>query len=298
MCYTDPMYEQTLIHTGLTPNQAAIYELLLRHGEDTAGGFATVSPLKRSFTYKVLGELVKLGLVAKTEKPRAVARFAPLHPLKLRELTEKREKEFKDAQLALSGILPSLVSEFNLVSGQPGILFFEGMDGVQRVADDSLTAKTEILSYLDLEAIHKYIPKLNESYIHKREKLKKQKRILLTYSEYNKKHFEERVTNVTEVRFLNYKLPSFHTIMQIYDSKATYIVLTPDHMIGVIIENEWIAKMHRSLFEYTWATAEQKSMPPSADRQPIPPEHPASADLSQTPRTDRLDFSGPSGTPR
>ena len=40
--------------------------------------------------------------------------------------------------------------------------------------------------------------------------------------------------------------------MQIYDNKISYLTLSDKEMIGVIIEDKYIYKMHKDLFEYMW----------------------------------------------
>ena len=59
-------------------------------------------------------------------------------------------------------------------------------------------------------------------------------------------------TNVTEVRYIDYKLPPFSAVMQIYDNKISYLTLKPKSMVGIIIEDEMIASMQKGLFEYNW----------------------------------------------
>jgi sugar-specific transcriptional regulator TrmB len=286
------MYEQFLTQAGLTANQAAIYEILLKHGSQKAGKIAQQSPLKRGLVYKVLDELVALNLAEKREDQGKVAEFSARHPLKLKELAQQREQQARDAQQTLEGILPSLSSDFNLISSKPGILFFEGDAGIREVAEDSLTAHTEILSYLDIEALETYAHQLNKEYVAKRRKLKKLKKMLVTNTPYNKKYFEKLGPQVTDVRFLNFPFPSFQTIMQIYDHKISYITLSKTTKIGVIIENASIATMHRAVFEYGWSTAQStKTMRPSS------PSSSSVLASSQTPPKQPLAPSGPSGTP-
>lgn len=249
------MYEQTLIQAGLTKNQALVYEVLVKHGPLPAGKVAKNTPLKRGLVYKVLEELEKLELVAQKKAPGKAARFEPAHPLKLKELAEARERAAKDAQVALAGTLSGLVSDFNLVSGRPGVQFYEGKEGVEKVAEDSLTSKTEILSYLDSEAIAKQIKDLNLEYVKQRRERGIKKKILTVDSPYARKHFKTVDSEITEVRFMDEKILSFETVMQIYDNKISYITLRAGQMIGVIVSDPTIYSMHRALFEYAWRSA-------------------------------------------
>ncbi len=246
------MYEQTLIQAGLTKNQALVYEVLVKNGPLAAGKVAKKTPLKRGLVYKVLEELEELSLVEQKNMPGKAARFEPAHPLKLKELAEARERQAKDAQIALVGTLSGLISDFNLVSGRPGVQFYEGQAGVKTVAEDSLTSKTEILSYLDSEAIAKEIKDFNLEYVKQRRERGIKKKILTLDSPYARKHFKTVDVEMTEVRFMDEKIPPFQTVMQMYDNKISYITLRAGQMIGVIVSDPTIYQMHRALFEYAW----------------------------------------------
>lgn len=248
------MYELPLVAAGLEPDQAQVYEILLKSGPLKAGKIATQSTLKRGLVYKILDELVKLGLAIKHELPGKATMFEPAHPLKIKQLAESREQKFKTAQLALDGILGNLTSDYNLALGKPGVQFYEGKEGIKKVADDSLTSKTEILSYLDNEAINKYIPDINKEYIQKRNRLKIAKRMIAVDSLYVRDRAKQFNKSTTQIRVIEKAYP-FATVMQIYDGKVSYITLDEKRMIGVIIADPHIYQMHKTLFEFAWEKA-------------------------------------------
>ncbi len=247
-------YLQTLVAAGLEPDQAQVYEILLKSGPLKAGKIAQKSPLKRGLVYKILDELVSLGLVIKNEPSGKVATFEPAHPLKIKEFAEAREAKLKTAQLALDGIIGQLTSDYNLALGKPGIQFYEGKEGVSRVANDSLGSKTEILSYLDNEAINKYIPDINKDYIQKRNRMKIAKRMIAVNSQYVRDRAKQFNKSTTQIRVIEKGYP-FATVMQIYDGKVSYITLDNKKMVGVIIADPHIYQMHKILFDFTWTHA-------------------------------------------
>lgn len=246
------MYEQFLEKTGLSKEQAAVYEVLVKQGPLPAGKLSSFAGLKRGLTYKVLGELEGLGLVEKKDEPKKVLRFEATHPLRMRDLVEKNERNAKDAREVLETVLPKLVSDFNLVSGKPGVQFYEGKEGVKEVLADSLTSKTEIYSYADIEAIVKYIKDTNEWYVAKRERLEIKKKGILLDTPFSRQYLTDYHKVVTDTKFIKYDAPPFQSVMQIYDNKISYITLAPEHMIGVIITDQHIYEMHKYLFEYAW----------------------------------------------
>src|SRR3989344_3806878 len=127
------MFEQQLEQSGLTKNQAVVYEALLKTGATPARTLLAAIPLKRGLAYKVLDELAGLDLVSKKDEPGKVAIFEPAHPSKLKEIAETKEKQAQNTQVALDGILGQLSSDFNLSAGKPGVRFYEGVEGVKKV---------------------------------------------------------------------------------------------------------------------------------------------------------------------
>ena len=130
--------------------------------------------------------------------------------------------------------------------------FFEGMDGIKKILDDSLASKTEIYSYADIESINKYIPDLNREYVAKRERLKIKKRGIVLDTPFNREFLSSYHKKVTETKFIKLSTPPFQTVMQIYDNKISYLTLDVKKIVGAIITDPHIYQMHKSLFEYLW----------------------------------------------
>lgn len=251
-------YTKDITDTGLSKEQAVVYELLLKLGESPASAVAKAIPpgfsFSRPLVYKVLEELISLDLAEKSEKPGKVASFLPKHPVAIAKTIEMRKAQIdrtKEQFMATSGKLSSL---YNLTAGKPGVQFYEGEDGVWEVLMDSLTATEEILSYADLEAIAKYIPDLNAEYSALREDKKVKKRGLVIDSPEARKFLKSYDGSVTHTKLIaeTEKIPPFQTIMQIYDQKISYITLTDNYLIGIIITDQHIADTHKYLFESMW----------------------------------------------
>jgi sugar-specific transcriptional regulator TrmB len=248
------MFEQSLIQLGLTYTQSAVYEVLLKNGALPAGKIAKKTEFKRGLVYKILDDLMTAGLVQKEEEKGKVAIFEVKHPLELRDFAEKKQQKARDAKVALEGILPAIISEFNLASQKPGILFFEGENGIKEVINDTLSSRTDIYTYADMEEINKHIKKINAEYAKKRNRLKIGKKVLLVDSEYTQEFLKKYEKSNLDIRFVK-NIPHFATVMQIYDNKVSYVTLAQDKMMGVIIQNPSIYFMHKALFENMWENA-------------------------------------------
>jgi sugar-specific transcriptional regulator TrmB len=188
------MYKDLLLSSGLSDNEAIVYEFLLKSGKVTAGEIIKKTPLKRGVIYNTLSDLVEKDLVTENKirvkgarGKNIVSEFAPNHPGHLRNYLEGEKSKLEKAEKNLEANISSLVSDFSLVSGRPGVRYFEGEEGVRKVLEDTLTSKTEILTIADIESIRKYAQKINEDYVENRNRAGIGKRLLALDSEYARK---------------------------------------------------------------------------------------------------------------
>ena len=108
---------------GLTLAQASLYEALVQHGSLNARRAGFIAGVPRTLGYKILSELEGLGLVLKKDAPGKVAEFSAAHPLKLKELADKKFDEAREAKEALERALVSLVADFNAADQQHGHMY-------------------------------------------------------------------------------------------------------------------------------------------------------------------------------
>lgn len=250
------MYEQQLAQTGLNKEQAIIYELMLKSGALPAGKIASGSPFKRGLVYKILDQLVDLGLIEKKQEPGRPAKFSPLHPLKIKEMIKTQEQKIKDAQLILDGILPNLSSDFNLISGRPNVRFFEGLEGIKEVLKDSLfqNPSKRILAFSDVAGYADHLKEWNRDYY------APQRRRLQIYEKAiipnNQKALEfmagYQVNELTDILFVNNELYPFSTEVNIYSDKISFVTFSPKIHIGVIVENKEVFETLTSIFDFCW----------------------------------------------
>jgi len=235
-----------------------IYELLVRLGTKPASDLTKALPathlLSRPQVYKVLDELIVRGLIEKHDLPGKVATFAVTHPDALAKMLAQNKTQFDERYERASKTIPQLTSLFNLTSGKPGVQYFEGKDGLWQVLEDTLTAKDEILTYADVEAINQFIPELNAEYVALREDKNVRKRGLVVDTPGARKFIASYTGQVTTTKLIPkiQSLNVFQTIIQIYDNKVSYMTMSEHHLIGIIITDQFIANTHKFLFESMW----------------------------------------------
>ncbi len=255
-------YEQHLITAGLTKDEARAYELLVKRGGLEAGKLGRLIEISsRPLTYKVLEGLISKGLVEKKEEVGKVAKFYATHPLKLKEYTEREREKAEQSITAVEGVVDKLVSEFNLSSGKPGVRFFEGRAGLKAVLNDSLTAKTPIYSYIDVEQVERHYQDVNGPYLKEREKRGINKKLLLDDTPFTRELYVGVEESHSEVRLIEQKEHPYKVAIQIYDDKVSYLTLKPGKEMAVIIQDAEIAGLQQHLFEELYKLAKPLYQP-------------------------------------
>lgn len=247
---------------GLTKNENALYNLLLDGVPRTGAEIAQALGSSRQLTYRSIDALRSKGLIENTRQ-RGVASFTITHPAALHTLLRKQEEELAQKEEYLQTIIGPLSSAYNLHHGKPGVEFFEGEEGVQKVLDDTLNYPDEEAYVIaDIEAVVRHINDINTLYIKKRQHVGLKKKALILDTPFAREYMKTYYTAITQTRLIrNEDAPPFHSIMEIYADKISYITFehirddAPAIMIGAIIQDPAIHRMHRYLFEVLWRNA-------------------------------------------
>ncbi len=247
---------KTLEELGLAKNEAILYEILLKTPAATIPYLVKNSPFSRTLLYYLLGNLESYGLLTVEGRGTGDGKkttYIAEPPEKIAEMIGDREKEFHKQKDLLHNVMGDLYSTYRLAHNKPGVKFFEGEEGIREVLADSLTSNTIIYTYADIEAIVKYIDAINQEYVKKRDHLGLKKEAIIVDSPFARNYLKEYHRDTTDIKFIKGDVHPFQNVMQIYDGKISYLTLEGDTMIGVIISDPVIYRMHRSLFEFTWA---------------------------------------------
>ncbi|CAN5153277.1 hypothetical protein BH11PAT3_BH11PAT3_2160 [soil metagenome] len=245
------IYKEMLVSAGLSKEEAEVYEILLSKGEMRTSEIWKGSKQKRSNIYNVARDLVRRGLAEEFEKS-GVIYYRLAHPNSLLADLEIRTSGLKLMEDQVRSAIPILSSEFNKILRRPGVQYYEGDAGIKKVLEDSLSSKTEIYTFLDLETVVRLVPDLNKSYVEKREKLKLKKRGIVFDSPAARSIIEGYHRAITDTKFMKRSSGMVEAVMQIYDGKVSYLTLSDEQKIGVIIEDERIFELHKSIFENMW----------------------------------------------
>jgi sugar-specific transcriptional regulator TrmB len=128
---------------GLTNVQALAYQALAASGGATAPEIAERIQESRSNIYKILDRLCDLDLATKDSTPTKT-HYYPVNPAALEQLLQKQTAVLATRERRLQAAMPDLLHFFFSHSEQPGIRFFQGKDGIERIFGDMLRTGKDI----------------------------------------------------------------------------------------------------------------------------------------------------------
>jgi len=249
------LHTGALISAGLTSDQAHLYQLLLQKGSLQAGRIPRYLDISRPHAYKLLQELIDLGIATKNEAPGKPARYLPAHPFAVQELLRKRREVLEISTQTVQGIMGSLISEYTNSSQLPGIRIIPGTEGLKELYRDILNERLPIclirsthddITPERLVLVLDAIKKQSESGIHARI-------IGPLPTDVPLLELKQRdALRLTERRVLPRKQFSLPAQITMYGNKIA-LVAYQDSMITTIIENQAVSATLHEMFELIWS---------------------------------------------
>lgn len=254
------MLDILLNQIGFDRKEAIVYLTLLSLGTQRATIVAKKSGVKRSTAHLVLSRLIEKGYVS-THFEKNIEFFTPIPPEKILEHLENEKKQLTSKQELIKSHLNEFESILSPYTSQPKVSYFNGIEGIKYVMEDTLTSKTEILCYSPLddwfsnEELRKYIVEYGKRRV---KKYKIPLRAIDTDSLSTRKYREvdyPRSEKMTKTRWLPKDILAFNNEINIYDNKLAICSLAQGEYLGVIVESKSIADTQRSIFELAWLSA-------------------------------------------
>jgi len=241
-----------LIKIGLTDKEAKVYYTSLQRGPETAPMLAKLADVVRPTTYVAIESLIEKGLMttyAKGKKTYYVAE-PPEHLLSLIRL-KKQEVEEKERQFM--GLLPELEAIKNIKGEKPNVRVFEGKEGLNTIIETILKSKTKLVqSFVPYDQRNDLFP-LKE----RREKIidpriQKNIKLQIIYTSKDGPAYKRNEPEfLRETLYIDKNEFPFDCGIDIYDNFCNFYTYQ-SKIMGVVIENEHIAKMMKTLFEMVW----------------------------------------------
>ncbi len=240
-----------LISTGLSDKEAEIYYASLEMGRGTVSEISRKAGIHRTTGYNILASLVskKLIRVSGKEPKQEYVAESPDNILKSQndqlELLQKNILKAKE-------IIPELKS-IQKIEDRPQIKFYEGIEGLKHLYEDTLTSKETIVAYASYEEMHKTLKDYFPSYYKRRASKNIKIRGIVPKTPAS---LERRKHNKEEKRDIACVPPEVFGIspeIDIYDNKI--MIASWKEKLGIIIESKEIAEAMKKIFNMAWKEA-------------------------------------------
>jgi len=241
------MINEVLINLGLTEKEASIYLACLELGSSPVSDIAKQANVNRVTTYDIIEKLIKKGYINYFTKNK-IKFFDAVKPDTIYKITHQRTNDLKN-------ILPDL-KRLHGETPHPTIRYFEGLNGLKAIYEDTLRSRTEILNYANSQEIRQFWPDYDQEYVEKRAKKKIYLRGIAPLDEAGLKVKKENRKYFRNIRLIPRNKYDFSNEINIYENKVSIISFN-EGLIGMIIKSAEIAETQRTIFKMVWEFARQ-----------------------------------------
>lgn len=236
---------------GFDEREAQLYLAGLQLGNAPAAEYARTSGHNRVTTYATLENLVHRGVFTYEKRARGKW-YAPVAPEYLAVEVRKGAEAFERA-------LPELRSLRGARGRTPHVRYFEGWDGVRRVYEDTLMAKSELLNFANSAVVRKFWPGYDTDYVEQRVRRGIRLRGIAPDDAAGRRVHGEDRERLREIRLVPASEFDFTNEINIYDHKVAICSFpggkAATDVFGVIIESKEVAETQRQIFEMAWRYA-------------------------------------------
>ena len=242
------MYEELLRDIGLSPNEARVYEALLKLGEASVQSISLASKVHRRNVYDSLSKLLEKGLASevfiKGEK-----NFKAVNPNRLLALLKEKEEK-------INSVLPGMQAKFESVEAKEEAYIYRGIEGFKNYLSLILKTKEPVYFigakafWLD-ERLQHFLPRFH----------RERKRLSITFKHIFDYEIKEEKPEILEVVGKPYKfLPKEYSSLTAVDIFGPYVVtfvgVSPGKLaeepVMFVMKSQQLADGYRQWFRFMW----------------------------------------------
>lgn len=233
----------TLKQIGLEEKHAKIYLACLELGKTSIKDIAKKSGIKRTTIYDIIDDMINAGYIKITTKGKR-KKFVAIEPNKLKTLLKKRE-------VLLNQILPDLQLINNVNRTKPKIWFYEGVEGLKKVYEDTLGIENSIFyGWASEDVVGVLGEKWVNEYLNKRKTKKIRSKIIMTATEKIKEIAKHDKEQLRKSKLIDPKKYPFEIEINIYNNRVA-LISSIDKM-AVIIESDSTSNTMKTIFDLCW----------------------------------------------
>jgi sugar-specific transcriptional regulator TrmB len=249
------MIETVLRSLQLTSKEIMIFLKALELGSQSATRIARACELPRNTVRSILDGMVKKGIMVKTRRANTqyYATEKKEHIIRALKFKKIRMEEEVDEQIRMLESYGNELSIRHWAKSRPRITFYEGIDGLQKVYEDTLTARTGLKSWASTDDMLKTMPTYFRTYFTRRTKKGIPMRSIHPDTLSARSIMAKNAEELREAALV--PVSQFHWTpeIQIYNNKIN--IASWKEKLGIIIESEEIAEAMRAIFDMAFESA-------------------------------------------
>lgn len=242
------MYEELLREIGLSPNEARVYEALLKTGEASVQEISNRSKVHRRNVYDSIQKLMEKGLASevfiKGEK-----NFKATNPRRLLELIKEKEEK-------VNKLLPEMQQKYEAVEEKEEAYVYRGVEGFKNYLQDILKTRETVYFigakafWLDPRLKH-FLPRFE----------RERKKLGINFMHLFDYEVKEKKPEILKIVGKPYKfLPkeySSQTAVDIFgDYVVTFVGVKPGQLeeepLQFVMKSRRLADGYRKFFQFMW----------------------------------------------
>ena len=233
---------------GLNTKESNIYMTLLETGSQATSVIAKRIGLPRSSASFNLEGLVQKGFVKKELRANAQY-FSAIAPEELEAILKRQKNKIETQIEELELLLPDLKKLAPVFSQGSKVSYYEGVEGLCKMID--LLAKADTtLYFISAHDFHPEVYKyIQNVYVPKREELQHKSQMIVVLNDQSENYSRYAEKIYEWIGFVDGKKIEFESTIVIYDNKIQLLSGKTDDLKGILIENQYLAKTMKSVFD-------------------------------------------------
>jgi sugar-specific transcriptional regulator TrmB len=248
----------------LTEKEIKIFQKVLELGAQPASHIARVCEMPRNTVRSMLDNLVRKGLMVKSTRANTqyYATEKKENLMRMLKFKKLRTDEEVDTQLKMLEEYGEELSARHWATNRPRITFYEGISGLEKVYEDTLTSGEGLRSWASYDGLLEAMPEYFKTYFKRRAK----KGIVMQSIHPDTPASEEGQARDSMEKRQSALVPAdrfnWTPEIQVYDNKVN--ITSWKEKLGIIIESQEIADALKVIFDLSYEAAEKygKSTPP------------------------------------
>lgn len=239
---------------GFTQLEAKVYLYILEHNICKASAVYKDLNLDKSSTYRIVEELVDAGLVSKIGEKYGQELMVN-NPDNLFDLVREKQDELEVASNTISDLIDDLSENAAQKYKDYNISVFEGREGYYKAMEKRLDSGSKMIYEISGDYQYPtdywdYIP----DFIARRVKKKIFLKSLVSQSVKNRKYEQSDDKLLKEVRLLPLRFQN-KTLISIVGDYTSIANMESGRRLTVIIKDEMISQVMKSMFDVIWQSA-------------------------------------------